>query len=152
MAALGQKPSDRVQISSSAPEKSMENKMSQQNPEDKPLSPEIKKIIEEMENHPQNKQIGGRPTFPFASKPPTSLNAKDKKEKPENKETVVADVEKKEEKEKCFSCKAVSVGGFTFGCGYGLYVAIFNPDKAEGLRLARIRMGGIGLAIGKCIN
>ena len=58
MAALGQKPSDRVQISSSAPEKSTENKISQQKPEDKPLSPEMEKLIEEMENQPQTNRLG----------------------------------------------------------------------------------------------
>ena len=160
MAALGQKPSDRVQISSSAPEKSMENKISRQKPEDKPLSPEMEKLIEEMENQSQNKQIGDRSIFSFVSKPPSSLNAKDNKEKPENRETdrknvgeVAADVEKKEENAKdCFGCKVVSVGAATFGCGYGLYVAKVNPNKVEGLRLTSTRIGGIVLAMGKYIN
>ena len=158
MAALGLKPSDRVQISSSAPERSAENKTPQQKPEDEPLSPEMEKLIEEIENRPRNRLFRGVSVFPFGSTPPSGEPPNDKKEKQEidatNVDKIVPDVEKKEETEKedCLGCKVVRVGGCAFAAGYVLYHITANTMKAKRLELLRIRIGGIGVIISKYIN
>ena len=157
MAALGLKPSDRVQISSSAPEKWTERKTPPQKQEDKPLSPEMEKLIEELENRPQNRRDFS--VFPFGSIQLSPPN--DKKEKQENKEKdatnvdkIVPDVEKKEENEykDCLGCKVVRVGSCAIGVGCTLYTITANTWEAKGLKLLRIRIGGIGVILCKYIN